>query len=189
MGVLVGWWCGFRLLEVCAGSDDGSWQPRKNVAQKPATATASPAVKMKSMNIIIISSSSSTCMVLTLAASPSQCVHTRKKGVPKLLLLTFTFVKSLVVSAVCASGWYGVTSYATKQASCNMCPGSRPVSAEGARSASDCKACPTGEAPNEIFSECGTFDSNSLNDRVWGLGVCLGELPFARPQPHIYIVM
>jgi hypothetical protein len=122
------------------------------------------------------------CITITMCAHEEE----RRTGwVPKLLLLTCTFVKSLVVSAVCASGWYGVTSYATKQASCNMCPGSRPVSAEGARSASDCKACPTGEAPNEIFSECGKFDSNSMNDRVWSLGVCLGELPFARPQPHM----
>lgn len=59
--------------------------------------------------------------------------------------------------AVCASGWYGLTSHATRQASCNQCPGTRPVAAEGARSAGECKACQEGYKPNEIFSDCGGY--------------------------------
>lgn len=77
-----------------------------------------------------------------LVGSPSTCAY---------CLLTWC----CCFAAVCASGWYGITSFATKQASCNQCPGSRPVSVEGARSASDCKACPEGQSPNEIYSECG----------------------------------
>ncbi|KAF8068269.1 von Willebrand factor A domain-containing protein [Scenedesmus sp. PABB004] len=59
-------------------------------------------------------------------------------------------------ACVCASGWYGYTNIATKQATCNQCPGTRPVSKEGARSAAECTACAAGTAPNEIFSGCVT---------------------------------
>ena len=80
--------------------------------------------------------------------------HTQVHRLPHLLTLLAACLPG-PLPAVCASGWYGVTSYATKQASCNQCPGTRPVSPEGARSSSDCKACPEGHRPNEIYSECG----------------------------------
>eukprot|EP00879_Flechtneria_rotunda_P027550 GHRR01029518.1.p1 GENE.GHRR01029518.1~~GHRR01029518.1.p1 ORF type:complete len:343 (+),score=96.66 GHRR01029518.1:174-1202(+) len=60
----------------------------------------------------------------------------------------------LSTPAVCASGWYGYTNPATKQATCNQCPGTRPVSKDGATTAMDCSACAAGTKPNEIFSEC-----------------------------------
>lgn len=57
---------------------------------------------------------------------------------------------------ICASGWYGYTNSVTRQATCNQCPGTRPVSRDGSRSAAECRACPAGASPNEIFDDCVT---------------------------------
>jgi hypothetical protein len=91
--------------------------------------------------------------VARLLVNLQSCLPTRH-----VLMLLCPAAAPVVAPTVCASGWYGVTSFGTKQASCNQCPGTRPVSPEGARAVAECIACPEGQTPNEIFSECGEFE-------------------------------
>jgi hypothetical protein len=86
------------------------------------------------------------------------------------LLITILPLPFVSCAAVCASGWYGYTNSVTRQATCNQCPGTRPVSKDGSRTAAECRACPTGAQPNEIFDDCG-----ELCSRLRGWLVCYGS--------------
>eukprot|EP00775_Hariotina_reticulata_P010011 gene10011-10165_t len=87
-------------------------------------------------------------------------------------------------SCLCASGWYGTTNYYTKQATCNQCPGSRPVSPDGSKTAADCKSCLAGSKPNEIYSECVSVNTtNAPSPSPRTLEDLLAPSPSPSPTP------